>query len=45
MAPARVDLIEAVTPEHRATIADIVREGIVGVSEAPDTDASSSSRE
>ena len=35
---ARIDLIKGKTPEYRATVADIVYEGIVGVLKAPDGD-------
>ncbi|HEY1779228.1 MAG TPA: tautomerase family protein [Roseiarcus sp.] len=35
---ARIDLIKGKPPEYRATVADIVYEGIVGVLKAPDGD-------
>lgn len=35
---ARIDLNKGKTPEYRATLADIVYEGIVGVLKAPDGD-------
>jgi phenylpyruvate tautomerase PptA (4-oxalocrotonate tautomerase family) len=35
---ARIDLAKGKTPEYRATVADIVYEGIVGVLKAPDGD-------
>jgi phenylpyruvate tautomerase PptA (4-oxalocrotonate tautomerase family) len=35
---ARIDLAQGKTPEFRATVADVVYEGIVGVLKAPDGD-------
>lgn len=35
---ARIDLNKGKTPEYRATLADIVYQGIVGVLKAPDGD-------
>ena len=35
---ARIDLAQGKTPEYRATVADVVYEGIVGVLKAPDGD-------
>jgi len=35
---ARIDLNKGKTPEYRATLADVVYEGIVGVLKAPDGD-------
>jgi phenylpyruvate tautomerase PptA (4-oxalocrotonate tautomerase family) len=35
---ARVDLLKGKSPEYRATLADVVYEGIVGVLKAPDGD-------
>lgn len=35
---ARIDLAQGKTPEYRATIAEIVYQGIVGVLKAPDGD-------
>ncbi len=35
---ARIDLAQGKTPEYRATVADIVYQGIVGVLKAPDGD-------
>jgi phenylpyruvate tautomerase PptA (4-oxalocrotonate tautomerase family) len=35
---ARIDLTKGKTPEYRATVADVVYEGIVGVLKAPDGD-------
>jgi phenylpyruvate tautomerase PptA (4-oxalocrotonate tautomerase family) len=35
---ARIDLAQGKTPEYRATVADIVYEGIVGILKAPDGD-------
>jgi phenylpyruvate tautomerase PptA (4-oxalocrotonate tautomerase family) len=35
---ARIDLAQGKPPEYRATVADIVYEGIVGVLKAPDGD-------
>ena len=35
---ARIDLAQGKTPDYRATVADIVYEGIVGVLKAPDGD-------
>jgi phenylpyruvate tautomerase PptA (4-oxalocrotonate tautomerase family) len=35
---ARIDLAEGKTPEYRASVADVVYEGIVGVLKAPDGD-------
>jgi phenylpyruvate tautomerase PptA (4-oxalocrotonate tautomerase family) len=35
---ARIDLVKGKTPEYRATVADVVYEGIVGVLKAPDGD-------
>jgi phenylpyruvate tautomerase PptA (4-oxalocrotonate tautomerase family) len=35
---ARIDLAKGKTPEYRATVADVVYEGIVGVLKAPDGD-------
>jgi phenylpyruvate tautomerase PptA (4-oxalocrotonate tautomerase family) len=35
---ARIDLARGKTPEYRATVADVVYEGIVGVLKAPDGD-------
>ena len=35
---ARIDLIKGKSPDYRATVADVVYEGIVGVLKAPDGD-------
>jgi phenylpyruvate tautomerase PptA (4-oxalocrotonate tautomerase family) len=35
---ARIDLAQGKPPEYRATVADVVYEGIVGVLKAPDGD-------
>jgi len=35
---ARIDLAKGKSPEYRATLADVVYEGIVGVLKAPDGD-------
>src|ERR1700730_19337100 len=35
---ARIDLAQGKTPEYRATVADVVYEGIVGILKAPDGD-------
>ena len=35
---ARIDLIKGKTAEYRATVADVVYEGIVGILKAPDGD-------
>ena len=35
---ARIDLNKGKSPEYRATLADVVYEGIVGVLKAPDGD-------
>jgi phenylpyruvate tautomerase PptA (4-oxalocrotonate tautomerase family) len=35
---ARIDLAEGKSPEYRASVADVVYEGIVGVLKAPDGD-------
>ncbi len=35
---ARIDLVKGKTAEYRATVADVVYEGIVGVLKAPDGD-------
>jgi phenylpyruvate tautomerase PptA (4-oxalocrotonate tautomerase family) len=35
---ARIDLAKGKSPEYRATVADVVYEGIVGVLKAPDGD-------
>ena len=35
---ARIDLAKGKTPEYRATVADVVYKGIVGVLKAPDGD-------
>ena len=35
---ARIDLAKGKTPEYRATVADVVYQGIVGVLKAPDGD-------
>ena len=35
---ARIDLAQGKTPEYRATVGDVVYEGIVGILKAPDGD-------
>ena len=35
---ARIDLVQGKPPEYRATVADVVYEGIVGILKAPDGD-------
>jgi phenylpyruvate tautomerase PptA (4-oxalocrotonate tautomerase family) len=35
---ARIDLAQGKSPEYRATVADVVYEGIVGILKAPDGD-------
>ena len=35
---ARLDLVQGKTPEYRATVGDVVYEGIVGILKAPDGD-------
>ena len=35
---ARIDLAQGKTPEYRATVADVVYEGIVGILKAPEGD-------
>jgi phenylpyruvate tautomerase PptA (4-oxalocrotonate tautomerase family) len=35
---ARIDLLKGKPPEHRATVADVVYQGIIDVLKAPDGD-------